>query len=101
MKKSRYSPEVRERSVRMVFERREQHGSQWSAIESIAGKIGCSAPTLLSWVKQHEIDSGKREGVTTTDAERARAREQGVAPCHRTNCPPQNPCSTFDWRNLS
>ena len=58
MKKSRYSPEVRERSVRMVFEQREQHSSQWAAIESIAGKIGCSAQTLLSWVKQHEIDHG-------------------------------------------
>jgi transposase len=85
MKKSRYSPEVRERSVRMVFEQREQHGSQWAVIESIAGKIGCSAQTLLSWVKQHEIDSGKREGVSTTDAERVRALERENKELRRAN----------------
>jgi transposase len=85
MKKSRYSPEVRERSVRMVFEQCEQHGSQWAVIESIAGKIGCSAQTLLSWVKQHEIDSGKREGVSTTDAERVRALERENKELRRAN----------------
>jgi transposase len=46
----------------MMFERREQHSSQWAAIESIAGKIGCSAQSLSSWIKRHEIDHGKREG---------------------------------------
>jgi transposase len=61
MKKSRFSPEVRERSVRMVFEQREQHASQWAAIESIAGKIGCSAQTLSGWIKRHEIDLKRRK----------------------------------------
>jgi transposase-like protein len=55
-KTSRYSPEVRERAVRMVFEQREQHGSQWAAIASIAPKIGCSTQTLCNWVRQHERD---------------------------------------------
>jgi transposase len=85
MKKSRYSPEVRERSVRMVFEQREQHGSQWAAIESIAGKIGCSAQTLSSWIKQHEIDHGKREGVSTVEAERVRALERENKELRRAN----------------
>jgi transposase len=76
MKKSRYSSEVRERSVRMVFERREQHSSQWAAIESIAGKIGCSAQTLSSWITRHEIDHGKREGVSTVEAEHVHAMER-------------------------
>jgi transposase len=76
MKESRYSPEVRERSVRMVFEQREQYVSKRAAIESIAGKIGCSAQTLSSWVKQHEIDHGKCEGVGTAEAERVKLLER-------------------------
>ena len=63
MKKSvKFSPEVRERAVRMVAESRGDHPSQWAAIESIAGKIGCTAQTLLNWVRQHERDTGQREG---------------------------------------
>lgn len=85
MKKSRYSSEVRERSVRMVFEQREQHGSQWAAIESIAGKIGCSAQTLASWIKQREIDGGKRVGVSTAEAERVRALERENKELRRAN----------------
>jgi transposase len=82
MKKSRYSPEVRERSVRMVFEQRQQHASQWSAIVSIASKIGCSAQTLSSWVKQHEIDHGKRDGISTAEAERRvdKSHSRGLKP---------------------
>jgi transposase len=49
----RYSPEVIERAVRMVFESKEEHSSQWAAIQSIAGKIGCTAETLRRWVRQH------------------------------------------------
>lgn len=54
----------------MVFEQREQHSVQWTAIESVAVKIGCTAQTLLSWVKQPETDNRKREGVTIAEAER-------------------------------
>ena len=72
MRKSKFSPEVRERAVRMVFEHRSEHASQWACIESIAGKIGCTAQTLDNWVKQHERDSGVREGMTTTEAQRIR-----------------------------
>src|SRR5437762_181012 len=57
---SRFSPEVRERAVRMVFEHTQEHASQWAAIRSIAEKIGCAAETLRSWVRQAERDGGRR-----------------------------------------
>jgi transposase-like protein len=59
---SRLSPEVQERAVRKVVEARDKHESHWAAIESIATKIGCTAETLRRWVRQHERDSGQREG---------------------------------------
>ena len=64
----KFSPEVRERAVRMVGEHRGEHPSQWAAIVSIAGKIGCTAQTLSNWVRQAERDSGKRSGLTTTSS---------------------------------
>jgi transposase len=67
MRKSKFSPEVRKRAVRMVFEHRGEHASQWACIESIASKIGCMAHTLLNWVQQHERETGQREGLTTGD----------------------------------
>jgi transposase len=63
-KSKKFSPEVRERAVRLVQEHRGEYPSLWAAIESIAPKIGCVPQTLLDWVKRHEIDSGLREGVT-------------------------------------
>jgi len=77
MKKSvKFSPEVRERAVRMVEESRSDHPSQWAAIESIAGKIGCTSQTLFNWVRQYERDSGQREGPTTTDMQRLKELER-------------------------
>ena len=68
MKKSNhFSPEVRERAVRMVQEHRGEYPSLWAAIESIAPKIGCVPQTLNEWVKRVEIETGARAGVTTTD----------------------------------
>ena len=64
---SRFSQEVRERAVRMVFEHGAEYGSEWEAIRSIAEKIGCSAETLRKWVRQTEVDSGRRGGVTSED----------------------------------
>ena len=84
-KTSRYSPEVRERAVRMVFEQREQYGSQWAAIASIAPKIGCSTQTLCNWVRQQERDTGKRDGITTAEAERIKQLEREVRELKQAN----------------
>jgi transposase len=67
---SKFSPEVRERAVRMVREHRGKYSSQWSAVQSIAGKIGCTSKTLLAWVKRDEVDSGEHNGVTSAERER-------------------------------
>lgn len=63
-KLTRYAPEVRERAVRMVLDHQGEHSSQWAAITSVAGKIGCKAETLRTWVRRAERDSGLRPGLT-------------------------------------
>ncbi len=75
-KSNKFSPEVRERAVRMVQEHRGEYPSQWAAIESIAPKIGCVPQTLLEWVKRHEIDSGVRDGITTSELQRLKELER-------------------------
>jgi transposase len=81
----RYSPEVRERAVRMVFEHSGEHGSQWEAISSIASKIGCSAETLRNWVRQAERDKGLRAGLTTDERARLKELEREVRELRRAN----------------
>jgi len=73
--RSRYSAEVRERAVRTVLEHRDEHESEWEAKRSIAEKIGCATETLRKWVRQAEVDTGKRDGLTTE--ERARIKKLG------------------------
>ena len=75
-KSNKFSPEVRERAVRMVREHRGEYPSLWAAIESIAPKIGCVPHTLHEWVKKAEVDSGKRAGVSSEMAERMKALER-------------------------
>ena len=72
----KYSPEVRERAVRMVFEHQNEHTSQWAAIGSIAGKIGCSPETLRAWVRRAERDQGMRGGLSSDERERLKALER-------------------------
>jgi len=82
---SRFSPEVRERAVRMVLDHAEQHESQWAAIRSIAEKIGCAAETLRNWVRQAERDHGKRPDLTTDERQRLKQLEREVFELRRAN----------------
>ena len=84
-KSNKFSPEVRERAVRMVQEHRGEYPSLWLAVESIAPKIGCVPQTLLTWVKRKEIDTGVREGVTTSEAQRVKELEREVKELRRAN----------------
>ena len=84
-KSSKFSPEVRERAVRMVQEHRGEYPSLWAAIESIAPKIGCVPQTLHDWVKREEVDSGQREGLTTSERERLKQLERENKELRRAN----------------
>ncbi len=70
------SLEVNERAVRMVHEHETEHGSKWQAIQSMAGKLGCTAETLRRWVRQDERDHGRRLGLTTDERQRLKELER-------------------------
>ncbi len=82
---SRYSPEVRERAVRLVLEHQGEHESQWAAIASVAAKLGCTAETLRKWVRQAERDAGQRPGLTTEERQRLKELERENRELRRAN----------------
>ncbi len=84
-KSNKFSPEVRERAVRLVQEHRGEYPSLWAAVESIASKIGCVPQTLLTWVKRQEVDSGVRDGVTTAEKQRVKELERENKELRRAN----------------
>ena len=84
-KSKRYSREIRERAVRMVFEHEKDYESRWAALVSISGKIGCTPETLRSWVKRTDIDTGRRDGVTSDDEDRLKALERKNRELKRAN----------------
>jgi transposase len=84
-KTNKFSPEVRERAVRMVQEHRGEYPSLWAAVESIAPKIGCAPQTLLEWVKREEADAGVRDELSSSERERLKALEREVKELRRAN----------------
>ena len=81
----RYSPEVRERAVRLVLEHEAEYDSQWAAIGSIASKMGCTPETLRKWVRQAERDQGRRGGLTSTERDRLKELERENRELKRAN----------------
>jgi len=84
-RQTRYSPEVRERSVRMVCDHQGEYASEWEAIRSIADKIGCSPETLRKWVRRAQVDTGRRDGITSDERARIKDLEREVRELRRTN----------------
>ena len=82
---NKFSPEVRDRAVRLVLDNEGQHGSRWQAVMSISAKIGCAPQTLNDWVKKAEVDSGQRAGTTTSEAQRIKELEREVKELRRAN----------------
>jgi transposase len=82
---SRYSPKVRERAARMVFECEREHASQWAAILSIAQKTGCTPETLRTWVRRVEVDTGRRDGLTSDERARIKQLERENFELRRAN----------------
>ncbi len=84
-KQKQYSPEVRERAVRLVLTSEHDHTSRWAAIQSVASKIGCTPETLRTWINKMEVDSGVKPGITSEQAARLKELERENRELKRAN----------------
>jgi transposase len=84
-RRSKFSREVRDRAVALVFEQVGQYGSQWEAICSVAVKVGVSSETLRKWVRQAEVDAGSRPGATSEESAELKKLRREVAELRRAN----------------
>lgn len=85
-KNTRFSPEVRQRAIRLVLENQNGYGSQWAALSSIASKIGCTPEPLRIWLRQYERDArGGDGGLTTPERQRLKELKREVRELHRSN----------------
>lgn len=82
---SKYSPELRERAVRMVIEHIDEYPSQWAAIRSVAEKLGCTVEALRRWVRQAERDRGQQPGLTTNEREELKRLQRENGELRRAN----------------
>ncbi len=82
---TRFPPELRERAMRLVREHRDEHPSEWAAIQSVAGKLGMTPETLRLWLRRDEVDQRRRPGVTSGERERIRELEREVRELRRAN----------------
>ena len=82
---TRYPSELRERAIRLVREHREEHPSEWAAIQSVAGKLGMTPETLRIWLRRDEVDHYQRPGVTSAERERIRELERENRELRRAN----------------
>jgi transposase len=85
MPRSPYSPEVRERAVRMYFDHRPEYPSRWAAMTAIAGKLGMTPETLRKWVRTAEVDNGQRAGLTTDERARLKVLDKENCELRRAN----------------
>ena len=81
----RYSEELKQRAVRMVFQLREETGEKQGSVKRVADQLDIGVESLRSWVKQAEIDGGQRAGTTTADAARLKELEQENRELRRAN----------------